>query len=932
MDDSDQTGNPLVLIIENSLITGNAGGGLSAFNSYWSYEEMSVQVSGSTISGNGDIGLAIGGYFGPALRIEDCIITENGGVGIVVDGYGGRLEIKQSRVSGNTRDGILAPSGEKPWYDPQTSAAVENSIIADNGDDGISGSDLDVRDSTIANNRGTGIVSAASYYGGGATTISGSTITGNQYGGILQRGETGSAYYSLEITNTTISGNQSPQDGAGIAISTRQWLPAPDALRISNSTITGNTAEGSGGGIAFIGYYWSYNSSEKVTTLTNAIVAGNRASAGPDLSTSFPFAVDYSLILDPGYALLTETIPGSNLFGLDPLLGPLADNGGLTQTHGLLPDSPALGRGDPNFTPPPAFDQRGEGFDRVVDGRIDIGAVEAQAGEVRSAHAWLHALGDTNADGTPDIAVVSEVNGTSRATVKDAATGRLISQFDFSAGVWPVIGSAMMPAGGDPGVGPRLVLLGTAPAQAETRVALTGNLFGAVTFDPRADPVDLAVLPDQDGNGVQDLATLVTASTTLIAADAVTERVSRDSNAVQGNDESTAAAISADGRFVAFRSSADNLVPGDTNANADIFVHDRETGTTERVSLDSNGTQGGRFSDAPAISADGRFVAFYSFASNLVPDDTNGDYDIFIHDRETGTTERLSIDSCGAQTKYSNWQPAVSADGTVVAFGSRAENLVADDTNRHTDIFVRAPNSSDTPVLCPVAADLTSVEIRDAATGTLSFAAQLDPRQVLSLPDLNGNGSAEVGVSLLSTAGKADRAVIKDTTTGALVQTLWSGVGLVQAAVVPDRNGNGAPEVALLWRNPAAGTTQVWVTDATTSQRLAAVAGFNQGVVPLKLAVVADITGNGVEEYAVLGSKPTTGQVSTTLLDGATGQWVNRIWYSKECTPLDLVSIADVNGNGAAELVMLGRCGPDGQLRAVINDTKNGQVLRRLDF
>jgi hypothetical protein len=231
--------------------------------------------------------------------------------------------------------------------------------------------------------------------------------------------------------------------------------------------------------------------------------------------------------------------------------------------------------------------------------------------------------------------------------------------------------------------------------------------------------------------------------------------------------------------------------------------------------------------------------------------------------------------------------------------------------------------------------DSTTVEVRDATNGTLfntlSFAAQLDPRQVLTLPDLNRNGSAEVGV-VLSDDSKADRVVIKDTRTGAAIQTLWSGADLLQAAPVADRNRNGAPEVALLWRNPGAGATQVWVVDAATNRRLASLAVFNQSVTPLKLAVVADVTGNRVEEYAVLGRTTETGQATVTVLDGATGQRVSRMWYDPGCTPLDLVSIADLNGNGAAELVMLGRCGPDGELRAFVKDAKTTQALNRLNF
>jgi Tol biopolymer transport system component len=109
-----------------------------------------------------------------------------------------------------------------------------------------------------------------------------------------------------------------------------------------------------------------------------------------------------------------------------------------------------------------------------------------------------------------------------------------------------------------------------------------------------------------------------------------TARVSLGPNGVQGNSYSRQPALSADGRFVAFESVASNLVPGDTNDARDVFVRDRRTGTTQRVSLGPNGVQGDEGSDTLTLSADGRFVAFSSYASNLVPGDTNDAEDVFV--------------------------------------------------------------------------------------------------------------------------------------------------------------------------------------------------------------------------------------------------------------------------------------------------------------
>ena len=170
----------------------------------------------------------------------------------------------------------------------------------------------------------------------------------------------------------------------------------------------------------------------------------------------------------------------------------------------------------------------------------------------------------------------------------------------------------------------------------------------------------------------------------------VTQRVSVGFGGIQGNGNSTfRPAISADGRFVAFTSGATNLVPGDTNARPDVFVRDRITATTRRVSVRSGGAQGNGFSRLPAISAHGRFIAFQSFATNLVSADTNGFADVFVHDIISGTTRRVSIGPGGAQGDEDSFVPAISADGRFVAFASAAANLVRGDANGTSDVFVR---------------------------------------------------------------------------------------------------------------------------------------------------------------------------------------------------------------------------------------------------
>jgi len=175
-----------------------------------------------------------------------------------------------------------------------------------------------------------------------------------------------------------------------------------------------------------------------------------------------------------------------------------------------------------------------------------------------------------------------------------------------------------------------------------------------------------------------------------------TARASIATGGAQGNGAADNPAVSADGRYVAFASAASNLVAGDTNARADVFVRDTVTGTTSRVSITSGGVQGDGDSDTAAISGDGRYVVFESWATNLAPGDTNGAQDIYLHDRQTGTTERVSVSSAGAQGTANSWWPSITPDARYVVFESDAPNLVAGDTNGQNDIFVRDRQTSTT--------------------------------------------------------------------------------------------------------------------------------------------------------------------------------------------------------------------------------------------
>lgn len=165
------------------------------------------------------------------------------------------------------------------------------------------------------------------------------------------------------------------------------------------------------------------------------------------------------------------------------------------------------------------------------------------------------------------------------------------------------------------------------------------------------------------------------------------ERISVSSDGTEANNNSGSPSISADGRYVAYGSDATNLVPGDTNGVVDIFVFDRDTNTTERVSVASDGTEANDHSAQPSISADGRFVTYASGASSLVPGDTGG-YDIFVFDRENETTTRVSVPSDATEVFYQCFNPSISADGRFITYDSNASSLVSGDTNGTSDVFV----------------------------------------------------------------------------------------------------------------------------------------------------------------------------------------------------------------------------------------------------
>jgi hypothetical protein len=313
--------------------------------------ELQIFTPGVTINGPGAGALAVNGNgssrvfenFSRDVTISGFTIT-NAVAGGILNSNTGVLTVSNCTISGNSGGGI---SNEAGLY--FATLTVSNSTISGNSAEYGGGifntSSLTISNSTISRN--------SANYGGGISNV---------YGGRVVAGVT--------ISNSTLSGNFSDVDGGGVYNSSAEGAFA--VLSIENSTIAGNSATGHGGGI--------YNNSHGFFVSPGLALGSTILNAGTSGGTIFNdggrvTSLGYNLASDAGGGLLTG--PGDQI-NTDPMLDPLQDNGGPASTHALLPGSPAINAGDPSFTPPPFFDQRGPGFDRVVSDRIDIGSFEVQ--------------------------------------------------------------------------------------------------------------------------------------------------------------------------------------------------------------------------------------------------------------------------------------------------------------------------------------------------------------------------------------------------------------------------------------------------------------------------------------------------------------------------------------------------------------------------
>jgi Tol biopolymer transport system component len=347
---------------------------------------------------------------------------------------------------------------------------------------------------------------------------------------------------------------------------------------------------------------------------------------------------------------------------------------------------------------------------------------------------------------------------------------------------------------------------------------------------------------DPDGNGVFD------------EGNGVTTRVSKPTGGGDGDGPSDRASISADGSVVAFVSYATNLVSGDTNQCADIFVRDRPAGTTTRVSVDSSGAQSNYYSLAPSLSRDGRWVAFQSVATNLVAGDTNACEDVFVHDLSTGTTVRASVSTAGVQGNYASSVATLCADGSRVAFQSQAGNFSKiDKKGASVDVFLRDLVAGTTT--------LVSVDSSGAAANDASFAPMISEdgttvafaSQATNLSPNDADGVYDVFVRDLN-AG----------TTAIVSQTAWLESTEAYTATL---SGDGrlvvfysdSPDLVPDDRN---GVYDLFVYDRSIPEPVAASANYGAGYPGT----------NGIPNLSS-SSGPVYGATTTLVIGNSSGAW-----------------------------------------------------------
>ncbi|HVM95854.1 MAG TPA: hypothetical protein VMT89_05665 [Candidatus Acidoferrales bacterium] len=355
----------------------------------------------------------------------------------------------------------------------------------------------------------------------------------------------------------------------------------------------------------------------------------------------------------------------------------------------------------------------------------------------------------------------------------------------------------------------------------------------------------------------------------------------------------------ASGRYAAFTSYASNLVAGDTNFSADVFVRDRRSGITERVSVASDGTQQNFDADtlvAASMSADGRYVAFLSDATNLVPSDKNNSEDVFVHDRLTGVTQRWNLDSHGKEAISDAIELSLSANGQVVAFTSDANTLVPGQLDNPYDIYVNAPDVLDTASDLTGDGDLDDTVLRvvDTTTGQVTtlcpadkvvvagnVAAFLRPEAAGDAhgcpagPDLNGDGDTSDSVVHVWQPAASVRNLKRAATNLALSDT-WLAALLSEADDGGvDLNGDGDTNDSVVAVRRVDSTSDDWTIVGAAADSIAVVDQTVVFLTPESAQGNRDLNGDGDTEDRVLqaydaasGHLINTGQAAEEFVTG----------------------------------------------------------------
>ena len=451
------------------------------------------------------------------------------------------------------------------------------------------------------------------------------------------------------------------------------------------------------------------------------------------------------------------------------------------------------------------------------------------------------------------------------------------------------------------------------------------------SFNPVISPDGRFVAFDSDATNL--IANDGNEFTDVYLYDRQTDNMTRVSVAPGGNPpdgNSINSTLSADGRYVAFDSDAGNLVAGDSNGFPDIYVHDRQTGTTTWVSRNTEGGESDGFNLFPSLSADGRFVAFDSDSTNLVAGDGNDATDVFLHDRQTGTTIRVSRNTEGGDPDGESFFPSMSGNGRFVAFESDAPNLIEDDENGNTDIFVFDRQTGTTTRVSKSTSggdtDDESFNPHISENGRRiafeSFATNLVPEgdeeifgiinvfvydrltETTTWMSKNTEGTQPNGDSTntsLSADGRFAGFQSEGTNLVEGDENDFTDVFLVdggpEVAIDADRldiNGDGF--VDFLWRDTNTGATAVWLMNAQglrEDSTFPGGAGFDwviQGV--------GDVNGDG---FADIVWRNTNGATATWLMNGE-GQRQGATFPGGAGEEWVIKAVRDINNDGIADL------------------------------